>query len=62
MYWIVEIKYFIDYFRFVNEIVRKEGQWYKANGRCVEFTYNKSRYTTKVSTYVSQKKNDITKH
>jgi len=25
-------------------------QWYKANGRCVEFTYNKSRYTTKVPT------------
>jgi len=40
----------------------KEGQSYKANVRCAEFTYNKSRQTTKVSTYISQKKNDITEH
>ena len=33
----------------------------QSQGRCAEFTYSKSRYTTKVTTYISQKKN-ITQH
>jgi hypothetical protein len=30
-------------------------KWYKANGCCVEFTYNKSRYTTEVLTSITEK-------